>query len=494
MSNLEIERKFLLYPCSMKRFLRKEGLSWKSVRIEQFYLTSGESGAERYRKYGSRYIKTIKCGSGLVREEREEEVSETLYEESKGQNSNGVIKKVRRIVKFGNHTFEIDSFKKPFKGLNFLEVEFKSEDDAKRFELPKEFKKILVAEVTENREFTNGALSRSMKIPSIERDLKDIFAQIDRREDFLKASTNVEFNPYDSGANAVKAIFYTLLKSIEANRDAILHREYDPERLHQLRVAMRKLRALLSQMRSLFLIEWRNEHKERLAFLMRQTGKQRDIDVYLESIPNYKQMLPKDLRGGLDLLEDYLTKKSKEGRDELINFLQSEQFNRELEILLDFCCSEGDIGLSKRCSEPIIIEVKRVLRKRYKRILKRGDSLNRDSLASDYHLLRIDVKKLRYIVEFFASLFDKDAYSSMLKRLKEIQTILGEHQDLEVQSSYLKELSQVPELQNSKTIRALNELRKTMAHIEDQKRKEFRDRFKLFAKREDLFLEMICKF
>jgi len=482
MSNLEIERKFLLYPCSMKCFLKKEGLEWEAIKIEQFYLLADESGAERYRKYGNRYIKTIKRGSGLVREEKEVEISKTLYEEAKRQNSSGVIKKVRRVVKFDDYTFEIDSFKKPFKGFNLLEVEFKSEADAKAFELPDIFKEILVAEVTENRDFTNGALSRSMKIPSIETDLKDIFAQIDKREDFLKASTNVVFSAYESGYNAVKAIFYTLLKTIEANRDAILHREYDPERLHQLRVAMRKLRALLSQMKSLFSPDWRDEHKEKLAYLMRQTGEQRDIDVYLEAIPNYKQMLSEELRNGLNELEDYLAKKSKESKDELINFLQSELFNKELETLFEFCRSEESIGLSRKCSEPVIIEVEYAIRKRYKRILNKGNSLNKNSLAHEYHLLRIDVKKLRYIIEFFSSLFNKDGYDNLLKRLKTIQSVLGEHQDLEVQSSYLKELSRLPELDNHKTITALNELRKTMAHMEEQKRQEFRDIFKFFTK------------
>jgi len=494
MSNLEIERKFLLYPCSMKRFLKKEGLEWKAVKIEQFYLLAGEGGVERYRRYGNGYIKTIKRGSGLVREEKEIEISKTLYEEVKCQNSSGVIKKVRRVVNFDDHTFEIDSFKKPFKGFNLLEVEFKSESDAKSFELPDIFKEILVAEVTENRDFTNGFLSRSMKIPSIETDLKDIFAQIDKREDFLKASTNVVFSAYESGSNAVKALFYTLLKTIEANRDAILHKEYDPERLHQLRVAMRKLRALLSQMKPLFSSDWRYEHKEKLACLMRQTGEQRDIDVYLEAIPNYKQMLPKDLQDGLDTLEDYLTQKSKESKDELINFLQSDAFNKELETLFDFCCSEKSIGFSRKCSEPIIIEVKYALRKRYKRVLNKGNSLNRDSLAHEYHLLRIDVKKLRYMIEFFSSLFDKDSYDKMLKQLKTIQSILGEQQDLKVQSKHLKELSQLPELHNDKTMAALNELRKRMTQIEEQKRQEFRDTFKLFTKTEELFLEMICKF
>jgi len=478
----------------MKRFLKKEGLEWKAVKIEQFYLLAGEGGVERYRKYGNRYIKTIKRGSGLVREEKEIEISKTLYEEAKCQNSSGVIKKVRRVVNFDDHTFEIDSFKKPFKGFNLLEVEFKSESDAKSFELPDIFKEILVAEVTENRDFTNGFLSRSMKIPSIETDLKDIFAQIDKREDFLKASTNVVFSAYESGSNAVKALFYTLLKTIETNRDAILHKEYDPERLHQLRVAMRKLRALLSQMKPLFSSDWRYEHKEKLACLMRQTGEQRDIDVYLEAIPNYKQMLPKDLQDGLDTLEDYLTQKSKESKDELINFLQSDAFNKELETLFDFCCSEKSIGFSRKCSEPIIIEVKYALRKRYKRVLNKGNSLNRDSLAHEYHLLRIDVKKLRYMIEFFSSLFDKDSYDKMLKQLKTIQSILGEQQDLEVQSSYLKDLSQLSELCNDKTMTALDELHKRVAQMEEQKRQEFRDTFKLFTKIEDLFLEMICKF
>jgi CHAD domain-containing protein/CYTH domain-containing protein len=494
MKHYEIERRFLLYPCSMKKFLKKEGLHWKSIEIKQFYLTVNADESVRCRQYGDRYVKTVKRGSGMVREEFEIEISKDAFEKAECQNRGGVIKKIRRIVKVEGRIFEVDSFKKPLKGLNLLEVEFESEADAKAFELPESFKRILVDEVTENRDFSNGVLSRTMQISPIETPLHALLTQIDQREDFLKASTDVVFDAYESGAHAVKVLFYTLLKTIEANRNAILSKDRDPERLHQLRVAMRKLRALLSQMKPLFDPVWHDYHKQQLAVLMRQTARRRDIDVYLEEIPRYKQMLPKHLREGLNALEHYLVESAEESGKELIAFLQSRAFNEEIETFSDFCTSEESMGLSDRSRFPVILEVKRTLRKRYAQVLKKGHALDDTSPADAYHLLRIDVKKLRYLMEFFASLFDPDAYAAMLKRLKTIQAILGMHQDLEVQHQHLKRLSQLPQLHNDKTAAALEVLRKEMERLEACKRHEFRETFKAFAETRELFHTMICKF
>ncbi|BDY13863.1 CYTH and CHAD domain-containing protein [Hydrogenimonas cancrithermarum] len=494
MKHYEIERRFLLYPCSMKRFLKKEGFHWKSIRIRQFYLVSDGNEMVRYRQYGERYIKTVKHGSGMVRKEFETEISKDEFEKAERQNRCGVIEKTRRIVEFEGRVFEVDSFKKRLKGLNLLEVEFEDESEANAFRLPDPFGKIVVDEVTEKRAFSNGALSRSMQIPSIETPLPSLLAQIERREDFLKASTTISFGPYESGAHAVKTVFYTLLKTVEANRDAILAGDSDPERLHQLRVAMRKLRALLSQMKPLFNPIWCDERRQKLATLMRKTSMRRDIDVYLEAIPNYKAMLPKHLRKGLDALERYLVESAEESGRELVDFLQSPDFNGEIDTLFDFCRHDDDGALTVRSRGPVIIELKRVLFKRYRRILKKGHALDDSSPAQAYHLLRIDVKKLRYMMEFFASVFDHDAYVTMLKRLKSIQSVLGEHQDLEVQRQHLKALGRLPQLHNDKTIAALEALRKEMARLEERKRHEFREVFKAFAHTEELFQRMICKF
>jgi len=168
MKNIEIERKFLLIPCSIKEFLEKNGIDYQVEEIEQFYIKSSQDGVERYRRKGDKYIHTIKKGSGLVREEYEEFVDRDEYLKYHKDASN-ILKKDRYIFDIEKHRFELDEFKDKLKGLNILEIEFRDKNSAKQFILPELFKDIVISEVTEDIRFTNGYLSKYMKIPTIDK-------------------------------------------------------------------------------------------------------------------------------------------------------------------------------------------------------------------------------------------------------------------------------------------------------------------------------------
>jgi len=178
MKNLEIEKKFLLTPCSIKRFLKEQKLNYRVKEIEQFYLPSKEFNSERYRKIDDRYIHTQKKGAGLVRKEYEIEISKAEYQAKKRLNRGGVIKKRRYIVEIDNLIYELDAFGGALKGLNFLEIEFKDLKEAKDFKIADIFKDIVIAEVTNDFNFTNASISKSMKIPRLNqyRDTLNILA------------------------------------------------------------------------------------------------------------------------------------------------------------------------------------------------------------------------------------------------------------------------------------------------------------------------------
>ncbi|WP_353662908.1 CHAD domain-containing protein [Hydrogenimonas sp. SS33] len=494
MNGFEIERRFWLYPCSMKRFLRENAIAYDACPIIQFYLVAETGRVERYRQKCTHYIRTIKKGQGLVREEQEEEIGREAFEEALKRNRGGIIRKVRRRFVLEGRTYELDSFKGPLKGLNILEIEFDNEEEAKGLRLPAPLSDLVIAEVTNEPAFSNGALSRTMRIPALASPLPTLLDSVRQREDFLKASTPLALKPSESSANALKALFTTLLMSVKANRQAMLAGDGDPERLHQFRVAMRKLRALLSQMSPLFDEAWRREHKQKLAALMRQTGTKRDIDVYLMQMDYYKTLVDTKYHAGLDALRRWLEVREEEERKALTDFLQDDALLNELNALTSFATTHERTGLSERAENPVIVEVKKALKKRYANVLKRGAAVGRHSPAHTYHEVRIEVKKLRYLMEFFASILEEEAYGVMLKRLKTIQTILGEHQDLDVQRAHLKTFTELPELHDKETKKAIDALRSAMGKLEEKKRAEFRDHFSRFAKTADLFHRMVCRF
>jgi len=53
------------------------------------------------------------------------------------------------------------------------------------------------------------------------------------------------------------------------------------------------------------------------------------------------------------------------------------------------------------------------------------------------HRLRIDCKKLRYLLEFFSSLFPENQMQKLIKQLKQLQENLGDFNDLSVQQTFL---------------------------------------------------------
>jgi CHAD domain-containing protein len=65
-----------------------------------------------------------------------------------------------------------------------------------------------------------------------------------------------------------------------------------------------------------------------------------------------------------------------------------------------------------------------VLAERYARVRRRGRNLEKLS-AAQLHRLRIAIKKLRYAADAFASLFAPAATVPLLKRLSDLQDILG---------------------------------------------------------------------
>lgn len=64
--------------------------------------------------------------------------------------------------------------------------------------------------------------------------------------------------------------------------------------------------------------------------------------------------------------------------------------------------------------------------------------MTQETPAETLHRIRIDCKKLRYLMEFFRSLYEEDASRSLIGELKRLQDNLGEFNDLEVQQGTLR--------------------------------------------------------
>ncbi len=493
MENFEIERRFLLFPCSVKSFLKKNSFEYKKESISQFYLKAGEGEVVRYRKIGNRFVKTVKKGEGLVREEYEEEIKKKEFLRALKEKEGRLIRKNRYYLSLENRIFEFDEFKGYLKDLNILEIEFESEEKANSFSLPKKIKKIVIDEITSIRDFSNKALSKRSSIPSLKIDFEKLIQEA-KNDNHLKASLNLYYNPYDDLKDILKVAVLSLVCSINSNRKLIIEGDKDSERLHQFRVAIRKLRSILKLFDFAFDKAFLKKQKKNLSLIMDYTNESRDIDVYLLKIKDYERILPSSLKDSIDILKNYLVNLKKRKDRDLKALLMSEFVKKSIKELEEFSVCENYSGFKRDFSMPSIVAAKRVLLNNVKSFLKKAKSIDLESDSKSYHEVRIEAKKIRYCAEFFSSILDEKPYKEMENAIKNIQTILGDHQDLEVQRSKLKEFLSLREFEDKKTKKALKYLRKFFKREKLRKRKEFLEILNSFKKEKKSFKKAICRY
>lgn len=159
---VEIERKFLI-GCPDAAWLHaRQGC--RVIEIEQVYLTTSDGSEERVRsklENGQRtLVHTVKRGSGVRREEREEAISPEQYETllKRADPERGRIVKTRYCLPLGTRTLEIDVYPQ-WTDCAIAEIELEREDEP--FVFPKEIR--VIREVTEDPAYKNAALARRIK-------------------------------------------------------------------------------------------------------------------------------------------------------------------------------------------------------------------------------------------------------------------------------------------------------------------------------------------
>jgi CHAD domain-containing protein len=126
--------------------------------------------------------------------------------------------------------------------------------------------------------------------------------------------------------------------------------------------------------------------------------------------------------------------------------------------------------------------------------LIKGAKLDQNSSDEAYHKVRIEAKKFRYSLELFSSTMEADSHQKLLQALKKIQNLLGEHQDLTVELSYIETLTKEDGQLEKATQKSLKALTPTLEKLKRQQRKKFAKQFKKFAKSRSTFRKMICRY
>lgn len=249
----------------------------------------------------------------------------------------------------------------------------------------------------------------------------------------------VDMHPGAAALIVVRDIQRQLLQTLNANLDGV-RADLDPEYLHDFRVAVRRTRSMLSQLKTVFPHQvWAHFRKE-FAWLQQITGPTRDLDVYLLKFPVYRDSLPPPLQHDLTPLHRYLAAHQRKEQRRMVGQLNSARFTA---LLADWnLCLEQELRVSNGQSAPTVEEVvRRRVWKLYRRVLKQGRSIREETPAEALHDLRKMAKKLRYVLEFFQPLFPAEVFADVLRMMKRLLDNLGNFQDLTVQAEALHQFA-----------------------------------------------------
>lgn len=230
-----------------------------------------------------------------------------------------------------------------------------------------------------------------------------------------KAST-VDVHHSMTVAEAFEVIVHACLKHYRLNEPLVI-RESKAEALHQCRVAMRRLRAAFSMFKpAVEDIEFQHLRHE-LRWFTSQLGEARNLDVYL--------------RRDLTTEERARSAEQRERAYVLVaDAMNSHRFRR---LLIDIVgwTAIGTWRNAKSASRPVLTFANARLDKLWHSVATAG----RDIAAMDEsmrHGLRIQVKKMRYAVEFLHGLYpnEKKAQRQFAAAIEALQESLGKLNDI----------------------------------------------------------------
>jgi triphosphatase len=227
-----------------------------------------------------------------------------------------------------------------------------------------------------------------------------------------------------SAADAFRVVMRVNLAHLQANAPGVREGR-NPEYLHQMRVALRRLRSALGVFAPIFPREVIAPVRDDLKWLARRLGPARDWDVFVtETLPAIEAKLGPHSTFKYFISRCEALRRSANRR--AARSLRSPRYRRLVLQLEAWLAPDEGMHWPDAIALPVPVEgyASAVLERRYGQVASKGRKLAGMS-SRDLHRLRIAVKKYRYAAGFFATLYNTRAARDALRRLSGLQDILG---------------------------------------------------------------------
>lgn len=300
---------------------------------------------------------------------------------------------------------------------------------------------------------------------------------------------NVKLSPGAPCQEAVRKVLARLVEIIAANHDGTVA-AVDTEFLHDFRVAVRRTRSLLGQMKASIPAAILKQFRPEFDWLGSVTGPTRDLDVYVLKFDDYIAPLDQTVRRDLAPLRKHILRRQHQEQLTLAGAISAKRYQALIFDWKKALCSAWKSGAqSWRGGDPAETVAGQRILKILKRALRQGKALTDDSPAAAVHELRITCKKLRYMMEFFKSLYPPAEIDELTGALKELQDNLGDFQDYEVHRVELYKFAEEMALLKTArphTLLAIGQLVESLAGRQRLARADLGRRFAGFAAKKNI--------
>jgi inorganic triphosphatase YgiF len=236
--------------------------------------------------------------------------------------------------------------------------------------------------------------------------------------------------PLARDVTAEDALAETLALCIDhlaLNEECVLTRTHI-EGVHQMRVALRRLRSALHIYRQLLPETDYRRLNDKAKACIDVLGPARDWDVFLaEVLPPVAEWISDE--PSLSLLREHAEKRREQAYTDAQAMIRSPDYATTLLDLGEWVHNRAwrNQDLSEESSRllgPAIDLGRDILERRHRKLIKAGKHIKTMTVA-ERHKLRIAVKKQRYAAEFFADLFPAKKVKAYVRRMVALQDHLG---------------------------------------------------------------------
>jgi len=296
---------------------------------------------------------------------------------------------------------------------------------------------------------------------------------------------HVELTGDMPGETVARLICQRLFEIMRRKESGILA-DNDSECLHDFRVAVRRTRALLAQLKGVLDKTVANQHAVAFKAIGKTTNRLRDTDVHLQHEVNFRNLVPDKYAADLDPFFQHLHQVRQHEHGALCEFLKGPKYAQLMIQWKSFL--ESECATAPKTQTPISRIARSRIRSCIRTVLKHGAAITPGCPDAQLHEVRIDCKNLRYLLGFFAPLFSAHDVKHVLRQLRRLQNCLGRFQDACVEMRDLDKFARTllpDDDRSSRTLIAIGSLIGKLDVEKNHQRKQFDKRFKEFSETVD---------